>query len=224
MDRLATLSRIHHLLSEDFVPAGPEDFIGPSRAVAEALRQKASDAVALGGMPLRFLLNGQPGVGKTALARYLQKLLEVHPKWSTMKFSGVDVTVDGVRTIADALHLRDLYSPWRLIWIEEADKIPTAAQVRFLMLLDEMPRHTAVLCTSNCKLEHFENRFQTRFNIPLPFITGPSGEEVEAFLRDIVGDGVPASDLRNIATFCCGNVRGALLDALDLFDKPAAVA
>lgn len=228
MTRLQILTRLHHLIGEDFTPQSPADFIGPAREVAAALRQKCEDARA-GGFPLRFLLNGSPGVGKTALARYAQHLLGVHPKWSTLKYSGVDVTIDAVRDLAGRLHLRDLFSEWRLIWIEEADKIPAAAQVRFLMLLDEMPHHTAVLCTSNCKLDCFESRFQTRFTIPMPFIGGPTGEETLAWLQSLVGDEssafpVPRSELVNIATFCCGNVRAALLDALDLFDKPQTQA
>src|SRR5436189_3588214 len=101
MTRLHSLQRLHHLLSDQFIPSTPDDFIGPSRTVASGLLEQVTDARAMGNVPMRIMLNGPPGVGKSALARYLQKLLGVHPKWSTMKYSGVDVTIETVRDLAN---------------------------------------------------------------------------------------------------------------------------
>src|SRR5436190_4011863 len=214
-----SLAKLQHLLTDQYVPEGPDDFIGPSRSVALKLRDYVAMANANGRSPLRILLNGPPGIAKSALARYFQKMLGVHPKWSTYKFSGADVNVESLRDLADKFHLRDLFGDWRLIWIEEADRIPTAAQVRFLMLLDEMPPGTAVIATSNCKLDDFENRFQTRFLVPEPYIKPPTGDEIEVFLAKLVG---PHPQLKNVAQFCCGNVRAALNDTLDLLVGQAA--
>ena len=52
-----------------------------------------------------------------------------------------------------------------MLWIDKANAIPPVAQVRFLTLLDDLPRGIAIACTSNCKLRDFEERFQTRFQV-----------------------------------------------------------
>lgn len=208
------LVALQHLLTDQYIPAGPEDFVGPTRAVAQQLRNFVDLSNASGRNPLRIVLNGPPGIAKSALARYFQRLLDVNPKWSTFKFSGVDVSVDKLRDLAEKFQLRDLFSPWRLIWIEEADTIPKAAQVRFLMLLDEMVPGTAVIATSNCKIEDFESRFQTRFTFPEPYIKPPTAEEIYQFLLAKAG---PHPGLRQVAEFSCGNVRGAINDTVDLF-------
>ena len=214
------LAQIEHLLSDRYIPTGPDDFIGPSRKVARQLANFIALANASGRSPLRVMLNGHPGVGKSAMVRYAQSLLGVHPKWSTYKFSGVDVSVEKLRDLAGQLHLRDLFGEWRLIWIEEADRIPTAAQVRFLMLLDEMPPGTAVLCTSNCKVSDFDKRFETRFKFPEAFIQAPTAAEIEQFIAAKLG---PHPGLRTACEFACGNVRAALNDAIDLYlNTPAA--
>src|ERR1041385_5044156 len=141
--RLHAIQRITHLLSNNYVPASPTDFIGDSRAAAEQLQRNAADALFTGCPPLRYVINGRPGIGKSALVRWLQACLKAHPKWSTFKFSGTQVKIETVEELARQFHYRDLYGDYRLVWIDEADKIPTVAQVRFLLLLDEQPNNVA---------------------------------------------------------------------------------
>jgi hypothetical protein len=94
-----------------------------------------------------------------------------------------------------------------MIWIDEADEIPRVAQVRFLSLLDDLPNGAAVICTSNCSVRNFEERFQSRFQ--LFELKAPPAHEIELLLRQFV-DAATASV---IAENCQGNVRQALLDA-----------
>ena len=122
-------------------------------------RQKGN---ATGHSPLKYLLNGRPGLGKSALAAFLQHLLGCH-QWNTTKLNGTQCKIETVEEIHRQLSGSNLFGDWRLLWIDEADAIPPVAQVRFLTLLDDLPSGVAIVCTSNCKLRDFEERFQTRF-------------------------------------------------------------
>jgi replication-associated recombination protein RarA len=195
------------MLPTEYKPKKLADFIGPARRCAELLDR----AIALAkptGAPIKFLINGKPGVGKSSLAEYFQQQLGV-TKWSTRKLNGTEVKCEVVDEMSASMAYKDMFGGYRLIWIDEADKIPSLAQVRILSFLDDLPRYAAVVCTSNCKLSEFEPRFQTRFQ-PLE-IEGPTGEELFEFLKQFLPDTHHAT-LKGIATFACGNVRAALLD------------
>lgn len=216
MTRLQALQHLTHRLGAQFIPRTPEDFIGPARRFARDIQQKIADANTLGRTPLAFLINGEPGIGKSMLAAFALHQLGCHPQWSVTRLSGTQVKIETVEDLARTLRLRDMFGDWRAIWIEEADKIPTVAQVRFLLLMDELPAGTAVLCTSNCKLDQFEKRFQTRFE---PMEVGPAPQaEIEALLRPYP---LPARDIKSIATFACGSVRTALIDARNALSSTA---
>jgi replication-associated recombination protein RarA len=191
-----------------YTPTSADDFIGPAAKVAVLLQRAVRDAVEADKAPIKVLFNGEPGIGKSALAKYLMHLLQCDPKWSVKKYNGTQVKIETVEEIANDLHYRDMFGTYRLIWIEEADVIPALAQVRFLTLLDDLPNGCAVVCTSNCKLDEFKKRFQTRFKIYE--VEPPTPREVEALLRKFLTN---PRDITNIATFACGNVRQALLDA-----------
>ena len=157
-----------------FTPKSVDDFIGNNIIERQSGDQTGARLVALqiekavrladkhGQTPLKFLFNGKPGLGKSALVQYLQTLTKVN-KWSTTKLNGTECKMEKIEDIAANLHYKNLFGDWRMLWIDEADEIPRVAQVRFLTLLDDLPHGVVVACTSNCKLEDFENRFQTRF-------------------------------------------------------------
>jgi hypothetical protein len=228
LTRLQALQFINTAIhSDSWVPASPADLIGPAHRAALLLDQIAADALALGGPPIKILINGHPGMAKSALARYLRKLLNCD-KWSTSTWSGTQVKLETVEQMAESLRLTSLFPGYRFIQIEEADKIPHAAQVRFLLLLDQLPPYTAVACTSNCQLKDFENRFQTRFTPVELSGTDRSGtavpqastEEIVAFLSRFP---IAPEDINHIATFCCGNIRSALLDVANALQTEAVI-
>lgn len=182
--------------------------MGPASQVALLLQRIVKDAMDADRAPVKILFNGEPGIGKSALAKYLMQLLGSDPKWSTKKYNGTMVKIEKVEEIANDLHYRDMFGGYRLIWIEEADAVPAVAQVRLLTLLDDLPSGTAVVCTSNCKLDEFKKRFQTRFKIFE--LEPPSAEDIRTLLGRFLTD---KRAITQIATFACGNVRAALLDA-----------
>ena len=203
-----------------FTPKSVDDFIGNNIIERQSGDQTGARLVALqiekavrladkhGQTPLKFLFNGKPGLGKSALVQYLQTLTKVN-KWSTTKLNGTECKMEKIEDIAANLHYKNLFGDWRMLWIDEADEIPRVAQVRFLTLLDDLPHGVVVACTSNCKLEDFENRFQTRFQAFE--IAPPSPKEIELFLKRIAPELNGQS--AQIANFACGNVRQAMLDA-----------
>ena len=88
-----------------FIPRRLDDFIGRqiierqsgdtwvgARLIAELLAQGVQLANANQRSPLKYLINGRPGLGKSALVAYLQQLLGCN-KWNTIKFNGTQCKV-----------------------------------------------------------------------------------------------------------------------------------
>lgn len=209
-----------------FVPRCLDDFIGRqiierqngdtwvgARLIAELLAQGVQLANTNQRSPLKYLLNGRPGLGKSALVAYLQHLLGCN-KWNTIKLNGTQCKVEAIEEIARQLACTCLFGDWRMLWIDETDAIPPVAQVRFLTLLDDLPRGIAIACTSNCKLRDFDERFQTRFQAFE--IAPPTTGEIITLLRRYLPD---EPEVVNAANFAGGNVRQALLDAKGLVQR-----
>jgi len=209
-----------------FIPRKLDDFIGRqiierqngetwvgARLIAELLSQGVQLANANQRSPLKYLFNGRPGLGKSALVAYLQQLLGCN-KWSTIKLNGTQCKVETIEEIARQLACTCLFGDWRMLWIDEADAIPPVAQVRFLTLLDDLSSGVAIACTSNCRLRDFEERFQTRFQAFE--IAPPTTVEIVSLLQRYLPD---EPEVVNAATFADGNVRQALLDAKGLVQR-----
>ncbi len=191
--KINNLSEVLARCGGSFIPRTLDDFIGQqmierqsgdtwigARLIAGLLVQGVQLANANQRSPLKYLLNGQPGLGKSALVAYLQHLLGCN-KSNTIKLNGTECKVEMIQEIVQKLAGMSLFGDWRLLWIDEADAIPIVAQVRLLTLLDDLPRGVAAACTSNCKLRDFEERFQTRFQAFE--IAPPTTEEIIALLR-----------------------------------------
>lgn len=206
MNPSAAYTEISRRLSRDFIPSCADDLIGDARTTALMLEKAVRLAKANGNSPLCYLFAGDPGLGKSALGAYFMRLLGVD-KWSTTKLNGTEVKIEKVQDLASSLHYKTLFGDWRLLRIEEADTIPQVAQIRFLTLLDELPNAVAVCCTSNCKLDDFEKRFQSRFQVIE--VGAPSPEDIRQFLARFIDHN---DTIIRVAEFACGNVRQALKD------------
>ena len=212
-----------------FIPKSVEDFVGDNvvsrqsgdltgaRLVARQIEKAVRMANANDRCPLKFLFNGKPGLGKSALVQYLQHLTGCN-KWSTTKLNGTELKVERVEEIARSLAYKSLFGEYRMLWVDEADEIPRVAQVRILTLLDDLPESVAVVCTSNCQVKDFEERFQTRFQV---FNLAPPPDTDIAGLLIRLAPAVRNAALQ-IATFAGGNVRQALLDAQGVIHSQAA--
>jgi len=196
------------MLPSAYKPRVPDDFIGPAQKTAHVIDRLLATSMPTGA-PIKLLLLGRPGLGKTALANYFMARLNCD-RWHTTVLNGTQVKIELVEELAVSLRYRELFGQYRVIRIEEVDKVPVVAQARLLTLLDELPDHSAVVCTSNCAVSDLEDRFQSRF---LLFeLAPPTSEEIETLLHKLATS-LPTSVVQQIATFACGNVRQALLDA-----------
>lgn len=204
-----------------YQPSSPEEFIGPAREAARIVQGAIQRARAEGDTPLRFLINGPPGVGKSELVRWAIKELGTSP-WSLIKYNGTAVGIETMQQIETSVRLRDMYG-YRVVQIEEADQISPKAQVRWLTVSDDLPAGNAVFFTSNCKVTDFEVRFQRRFQVLE--LTGPTVSETATLLRRWV----PADMAQGIADGnfsplhgCC--VGAALNDAQTALDTGSRLA
>ena len=199
-----------------YKPSSPEEIIGSAGQIAAELKRAVKDALANNNAPIKVIFAGDPGIGKSTLADLLIQALGVTSKWAIKKYSGADVSVETVREIAQDLHYKDLFGAYRVIWIEEADAMSEAAKTRFLMVIDDLPPAVAIICTTNAKSDDLKKRFETRFKFYE--VTAPEPHEIQALLARF---GLAKRDCIQIATFACGNVRAALLDAERLLQAAA---
>ena len=197
-------------------PSSPEEIIGSAGQIAAELQRAVKDAIDNGNAPIKVIFAGDPGVGKSTLANLLIKALGVTSKWAIKRYSGADVSVETVREIAQDLHYKDLFGAYRIIWIEEADAMSDAAKTRFLLVLDDLPPSVAIICTTNSDSDALKKRFETRFKFYE--VAAPEPHEIQSLL---IRFGVSKRDAVQIATFACGNVRAALLDAERLLQAAA---
>ncbi len=191
-------------------PQSFDDLIGPAREAGLGLARLAARCQSERA-PLRVLLLGPPGVGKSAVASLLARALGATTPWQFVEcraVNGKEVNLDFVERAALSWRLTSLVPGYRVFQIEEVDKVTHDAQVRLLTLLDEMPPASAVIATSNRTLPEFEERFQRRFKVfPL---SGPEPHEIAALLQR---RGVAEAAAQMLAVTCAGNVGAALEDA-----------
>ncbi len=196
----------------DYKPTKREEFIGPAAKAAGAL-DRIIERTAVNRGPLKLLFYGEPGVGKSALVEYMLARLQI-AKWSVTRLSGTEVRLEDVQAWAASLCYRDLYSAYKVLWIDEMDRASHTARAALLTVLDTLPDHVAVFVTSNKAIAEMEMRFFTRFQ---RFeVKAPTSAEVREFLGRWQ---LPVQAVNRIAEFCCGNVRFALLEAQTELDQ-----
>ena len=173
--------------------------IGPAGRLLSSLRT-------LGPGPVKLLLSGPPGVGKSEVARALS--LKLTHAVEIDKVNGRDCGVDVIRDWSIRCHGSSLFSPWRVFVIEELDAMSDGARINILSFLDDLPEERAVICTTN-NPEKLPERIRSRFE--RHEIGAPTEEEIKALL--IERKGVSEASAGMLAVTCAGNVRAALLDA-----------
>jgi len=188
-------------------PSGPDDLCGPAATVARRLVDKARNLHGRPCVPVKLLLYGPPGIGKTTIADMVADALS-GTRLAVEEFHGKLVTVETVRQWMAGLGTGSLFGVYSVKIINEMDRCSRDAQDLLLGYLDRLPPWRAVIGTSNLQLDLLTERFQTRFQSVR--LAAPSTEETAAFLRRN-WDVDEATALR-IAVGSGGCVRAALAD------------
>ncbi len=189
---------------------------GPAALYHRALDAKVTRALH-DGNAMRLFFSGSPGTGKSTVAGLLARRLAGH-ELGIEKINGADVGAETVRHWRDHFLPSSMFTDWRVLLIEEADKVSTQAQVLMLTLLDDLPKRRAVFCTSNLDTDDLTARFQTRFQFWT--FAGPTPEEIQVLLASSFPV-LSAEKITKISNACQGNVRQALLDAESASDFAA---
>ena len=190
-----------------FVPSCPADFVGQAGKVAEVLLRKAERLRTNPDQPLKLLISGAPGIGKTSLVNLIARTLARHPA-AIEDVNGREVGLDLARDWTRHLGYGSIFGSWSIKVVNELDRCSKDAQDLLLTYLDRMKPGQAFLGTTNLDLGSLTERFQTRFQSVR--LQAPENEVLAAFLARRWA--APITITRQIAEGSQGNVRAALAD------------
>jgi replication-associated recombination protein RarA len=190
-----------------FVPSCPADFVGQAGKVAELLLRKAERLRTNPDQPLKLLISGAPGIGKTSLVNLIARTLARHPA-AIEDVNGREVGLDLARDWTRHLGYGSIFGSWSIKVVNELDRCSKDAQDLLLTYLDRMKPGQAFLGTTNLDLGSLTERFQTRFQSVR--LQSPENEVLAAFLARRWA--VPITITGMIAEGAQGNVRAAMGD------------
>lgn len=202
------------ILPSQFAPEQINDFIGPARAVAVRMMRFISRSRETGD-PIAFLLTGQPGVAKTALARFSGLQLGVH-KSMLEPMNGTQLTIDRVDEIATRIHYRPMWGDFHFIFVDELEFVGAISKARLLTVLNKLPKWTAFVATANRGTDDLAQRNHSRFNVFE--LESPQPHEIIDFLArkfDIprgIAEGAIKCATRQVGLFQSIDVRQVLKD------------
>lgn len=135
-------------LYRKYRPTKFQEIVGQPEAVRELHRLVKEKRV-----PHCLLLTGESGVGKSTIARIMQKKLQcADADCVKINCATVEAPIETVRGIQQRMGLSPLSSPCRMWILEEVQSLSRAgfAQQALLDILEETPSHVYfILCTTN---------------------------------------------------------------------------
>jgi hypothetical protein len=116
-----------------FVPSCPADFVGQAGKVAEVLLRKAERLRTNPDQPLKLLISGAPGIGKTSLVNLIARTLASHPV-AIEDVNGKEVGLELAREWTRSLAYGSLFGSWSVKVVNELDRCSKDAQDMLLNL------------------------------------------------------------------------------------------
>ena len=181
--------------------------MGQAGKVADVLLRKAERLRTNSDQPLKLLITGAPGIGKTSLVNLIAHTLASHPV-AIEDVNGKEVGLDLAREWTRSLAYGSIFGSWSVKVVNELDRCSKDAQDMLLTYLDRMKPGHAFLGTTNLDLGSLTERFQTRFQSVR--LQPPENEVLAAFLAKRWR--VPITITRQISDGSQGNIRAALAD------------
>ena len=213
------------MLADRYRPQTWAEVVGNDKAI-ERIADLIVNAFEAGD-PLVLLLTGPAGVGKSTVARLVARTLGADPCHIDV-IPGGRCTADRVREVEDTMNHTVLFgSGWKIVIVEEIDKLPPAAAPHvinlFLTLLESLPKQCCVIFTSNTKPDELFGGIGSPFvsrSYPVWFTTqglatndgkpGPGAQRLRWIAQQEGIDGKPDSYYVALIRSCKGNIRAAI--------------
>jgi DNA polymerase-3 subunit delta' len=174
-----------------------DELVGQEHAIAQILEAAKPDS---GAMTHAWLIVGPAGSGRSTLARAFAETLVTtgtsqpavvshvqagsHPDVSILSTDRVTITIDEVRELVSRSYFSPSISPYRVIIIEDADRMTDRTSNVLLKALEEPPPQTVwVLCapSANDVLPTIRSRCR------VVTLTTPSPDKVAELIRQRAG-------------------------------------
>src|SRR5262245_8713108 len=168
-------------LLEKYRPSTLGDVLGQP-AVTRSLKLYVKDPY-----PVAMLFHGDSGVGKTSAAYALARDLGVEIPEGVLggffEIASGEQTAQAVRDLGDRLRFTPLFgSKWRVVVVNEADRMRSEAESLWLDVLEHLPPRTVILFTTN-QIERLSRRFRDRWKL---YHFTSDTEELAGPIRDYV--------------------------------------
>lgn len=208
--------KIKQIQPASFIPQSPSDFAGPAHDIALVFEAKANAVREQRNGNLKYVLTGEPGIGKTSLGEYLAGQLTGEKITKGQSFHVESVkgrNVDMVLIRRWQSESRYVPTTWTVRIVNELDTCGQDKQDLLLTYLDELGDRIAFIGTSNRKLKDMDEAFQSRLQAWA--VPAPQPEDIHAMLKRF---GVKKQIIPQLVLGCGGNIRAALLDAQSILD------
>jgi integrase/recombinase XerC len=134
--------------------------------------------------PCAILLSGPTGAGKSSTAQALVNDLRVDRAANFYHFKSGVMDAEAVETLMRDMRYVPWGGGWRAVLVDEADLWTVKARQLWLSILEDLPRNTVVVFTTNHR-EAFDQRTLDRFQFDLQFTAdGPVSLDAAQALAD----------------------------------------
>ena len=132
------------MLITKYRPKNFDEFVGNSVAIRALKRVLASDNI-----PRAFLISGEPGCGKTTIARIIKDAVKCEDSSFVELNGSSERGIDTIRNIVSSIAYAPLSGESKVIFIDEAHQLTKEAQEALLKSTEDPPPNTYwIFCTT----------------------------------------------------------------------------